>query len=634
MIKSLALTAIASCFLVTGGTAKSEQREVKTPYYSIALTPDGTAIESISVDSLGKGEFRPSVLFTPDVNTSAKTAVPDNPISSSGWQFKFSKKSFEMASTYRPGAPEQPIVLRFNPEQSHATLLAMVDRGQAQLPALLHLPEQGSLRIEVKSREPVFLQYEAHRRPKGYILVLFPGATRSNPRVAYTCTVVAIYPHIVGIESDPRFDGFRRNWLNIFQMQAEDGVLANNSASDPCAFVQHMYSEVAKYTPPLAPGLTAMDLVRASLDKYLAGFPAYGMPGYRMFDAAGSGLTGYKTPTADSYPSMLVAAGDYVSTTHDTGWLAKNYAGLRAWAEATLATDTNGDGLMKAADTGNTGSWDPHPGVEVSRSSNWWDTIGFGYEDAYANALAYRALEDMVAMARLANRPADAERYRQCADKLRAAYLSAFLDPKTGVLAGWRSQDGQLHDYWFPWVNGAAIVYGLVPEKLGNAIYDRLLKKMKEVGYTNFELGLPGNLIPIRREDYAGRSPRWGAPQKEDGSDGFQIYENGGATASFAYYTIAALYKLGRVQDGNSILFPMLSGFKKGGFEGRGPNGRTYDWKAWDGTPNGYEGFLADSFMSLAAEMERPMAADTATHQGLNELPPSGTPADPNNRKY
>ena len=31
---------------------------------------------------------------------------------------------------------------------------------------------------------------------------------------------------------------------------------------------------------------------------------------------------------------------------------------------------------------------------------------------------------------------------------------------------------------------------------------DRLLAKMKEVGYTNFALGLPGNLIPVARKDY------------------------------------------------------------------------------------------------------------------------------------
>jgi len=595
------------CCIATQALASPAQLESKTPYYSLALTPDGNSIASLSVDSLGKGEFGPNVLFPPDAKPAAWQAVPAGSIFSSDWQFKFSLQSFQMISTYRPDAPEQPIALRFNPDASHATLLAMVDNGQAKLPALLHLPEQGSLRIEVESREPVLLQYEAHRRDKGYVMMFFPGATQSNPRVTYTLTVVAIYPHIAGIESDPRFDGFRRNWLNIFQVQAEDGVLANNSSSDPCAFVQHMYTEIAKYTPPLAPGLTAMDLVRMSLDRYLHGALACGMPYYRGFDGTGIPWQSRNTASADTYPSLLTAAGDYVTATHDTAWLRKNYHGLRTWADDMLATDTNGDGLMQFTGSGNADSWPPRPGGGVFlRPSNWWDTIGFGYEDAYSNALAYHALQQMAAMAQLAGQHADAERYRQRAAKLKQAYVPAFFDSKTGVLAGWRSRDGQLHDYWFPWVNGAAVVYGLVPEKLGNAIYDRLLAKMNEVGYTNFEHGLPGNLIPIRREDWEDFNPNGGAPTKADGSDGFQIYENGGATAAFAYYTVAALYKLGRVQDGDRIMFPMLKTYKSGGFQGRGPNGRSYDWQKWDGTPKGYEGLLVDCFMALGAVMERP----------------------------
>ena len=617
MIRSLAFFVVLSCSLSAASVAASAQREVKTPYYSLTLTPDGEGIAALSVDSLGKGEFRPSTLFPPEAKPSAQTTSQEkSPVNTnSDWQFKFSPQSFEMVSIYRVDAPEQPIVLRFDPEQSHATLLAMVDGGQAKLPALLHLPEQGSLRIEVESREPVLLQYEAHRRAKGYVEVIFPGATQSNPRVAYTFTIIAIYPHIAGIESDPHFDGFRRNWLNIFQVQAEDGVLANNSASDPCAFVQHMYTEVAKSTPSLAPGLTAMDLVRMSLDRYLHGALACGMPYYRGFDGTSIPWNSRNTVSSDAYPSLLTAAGDYVTSTHDTEWLKKNYGGLRRWADDMLATDTNGDGLMKFTASGNAGSWTPRPGGGVFlRPANWWDTIGFGYEDAYSNALAYHALEEMAAMAQLAGQHADKERCLQCAARLKRAFVPTFYDPRTGVLAGWHSQDGKLHDYWFLWVNGAAVVYGLVPEKLGNAIFDRLLAKMKEVGYTNFELGLPGNLIPVRREDYEDLNPNGGAPKKADGSDGFQIYENGGATAAFAYYTIAALYKLGRVQDGDRILFPMLKSYASGGFQGRGPNGRTYDWQTWDGTPRGYEGFLTDCFMALAAVMERPAVSGAHIH--------------------
>jgi hypothetical protein len=50
----------------------------------------------------------------------------------------------------------------------------------------------------------------------------------------------------------------------------------------------------------------------------------------------------------------------------------------------------------------------------------------------------------------------------------------------------------------------------------------------------------------------------------------------------------------------------MLKNYASGGFQGRGPNGRTYDWQMWDGTPRGYEGLLTDCFMALVAVMERP----------------------------
>ena len=134
---------------------------------------------------------------------------------------------------------------------------------------------------------------------------------------------------------------------------------------------------------------------------------------------------------------------------------------------------------------------------------------------------------------------------------------------------------------------------------------DRLLAKMKEVGYTHFEYGLPGNLIPVRRDDYLEPRQEWGGGTKADGSDGFQIYENGGATACFAYFTLQALYQLGRKAEADTILFPMLRAFENGGFQGSSPNGRSYDWKSWDGKPYGYEGLLVDGYMTLLAALSR-----------------------------
>jgi len=128
---------------------------------------------------------------------------------------------------------------------------------------------------------------------------------------------------------------------------------------------------------------------------------------------------------------------------------------------------------------------------------------------------------------------------------------------------------------------------------------------MREVGYTHFEYGLPGNLIPVRREDYVDHDKRFGGPAKADGSDGFEIYENGGATACYAYFTLQALYQLGRHKEADAMLLPMLQGFEKGGFQGTAPNGMSYDWKAWDGSPHGYEGLLVDGYQALLAVLSR-----------------------------
>lgn len=276
-----------------------------------------------------------------------------------------------------------------------------------------------------------------------------------------------------------------------------------------------------------------------------------------------------------------------------------HYPALRATAEKMLATDTDGDGLIKYVATGNSGTW--NEGQPKVRPSNWWDTIGFGHEDAYANALAYRALQGMGRMAAEAQIPADAAHYNAAAAKLHDAYFKAFYDPATGVLAGWRSADGVTHDYYFLFVNGIAILYGLVPDDRAAGIMDRLWDKMAEVGYTNFRLGLPEDLIPILRKDYAHLNPRYGGGVREDNLDGFQIYQNGGASACFAYFPIAAFDRVGEHARAKQILLPILEAFDNREFEGEGPNHLTNDWRKWDGTAEGYEGFLTDNYYALLA---------------------------------
>jgi hypothetical protein len=411
--------------------------------------------------------------------------------------------------------------------------------------------------------------------------------------------VTAIHPRI---GNDPRYDGFRRDWLNIFQVNPRLQMLANNASSDPCAFTLFEYSDLALHTPPLADSLTANDLIRMTLDRYLAGAKGYGQAGYGP-GVSGADVIGWKTPwtSLDSLPSFLISACNYVNGSRDLNWARANYDKLAAWGREMFAADKDGNGLIEYPGTGKFGD---RPKRD-RRPSNWWDTINFGHEDAFANALAYRAATMFADLARRLQHADDAEFFAAKAAKLRAAYAPTFLNPATGVLAGWKSADGQLHDYWFTYVQGMAITFGLLDDKTANSVMDKLLAKMQAVGYTNFAIGLPGNLVPVKKGDYVHENHKpeaTGEPLLDDGSDGFQFYENGGATGCWAYYTVKALYQLGRVEDARRIFHPMLAGYAAGKFQGFDPkSGRSLDWRDWQGGGHGYEGLLVDNYLPLLA---------------------------------
>ncbi len=581
--------------------ATSQEPEYRSAFLRVQLAADQPNFVSLAVDSLGQAKLDRNVML-PLKSPTMKFQVlhTGNSVEyrtagegAQAWSFDLQQRSIVIRSSYSENAPPPPLILDFDPRGSHATLLGLFsDEGEIRLPAVLHFPDQGTLRI-TSNTAGLRLGYDALRFRDNFVRVSFPPASEGQPNIEYRLDVTAIYPPNPKVDSDPRYDGYRRDFLNILQLNPRRRVLANNAASDAVAFTVFKYSMMATHVPPLADGLTALDILRQTLDRYVGGMLGYGMKGYDENLAI-------KYDSLDTYPSLVIASADYVRASADDAWLKRNYSVLRTWADKMIALDADGDGLMEYPLTGNSGSWPPQV---MQRPSNWWDTIGFGHKDAYANALAYRAFADMAELSRRAGQTGDAQLYDRHARKIKATYYQTFYDPKTGVLAGWKSADGKLHDYYFLFVNGIAVTYGLVDRRQGNAIWDKLLQKMKEVGYTRFELGLPGNLIPIRKEDYVDLQKEFGGPSKEDGSDAFQIYENGGATACYAYFTIQALKDLGRQKEADDILFPMLKGFSSGGFQGSDANGKTYDWKAWDGSPHGYEGLLVDGYLTLLAAM-------------------------------
>lgn len=598
-------------------TLEAAEADFQSSYLAVGFSRCAPAFTLFTVDALGQGKLAGNpVLATANPPVAALRFVTNsgakfsyvvqtaNARSVPAWEMVCREKTLKLRSRFVPGVSNPPFVLKFDQKANHATLLGLMPPGERSvvLPGVLHLPDLGSVRIRsnVKGAK---LDYDARRALKpNFVEVSFPPATAAQPDVSYQLEVAAIYPKLHGIEKDGRFDGFRRNYLNMLQANPRARMLANNSSSDPCAFTVFKYSEIARRAPPLVDGLTALDLIRMTLDGYLAGAKGYGQVGYGPTNPVGADILGWGSPydSADTYPSLLIAACNYAQGAKDWKWARANYDLLATWGHRIFEMDRDGNGLIEYPTSGNYGD---RP-TDKRRPANWWDTINFGHEDAYANALAYRAATQFTEVARKLGTKDDAEFFASRAAKLRAVYVPTFLNPATGVLAGWRSADGQLHDYWFTFVSGAAITYGLVDDQDANAILDKLLAKMAQVGYTNYSLGLPGNLVPVRRGDYVfhDNPPEvFGVPRLEDGSDGFQYYENGGATGCYAYFTVKALYKLGRVADARKIFLPMLEGYANGDFQGFCDSGMSKDWRDWRGGCHGYEGFLVDNYLPLLA---------------------------------
>jgi len=490
--KALVLS-LAVAVAVTAQAAESGESALRSESSLIQVTFDGRqpGLSALSIDSLKRGSFRPSPIVdsgAPAVRYTvtskngwiqyALNSNPRRPI----WEMRCEGNILRMRSFFKPNGASKDMTWKFNPDVTHATLLGHVTPGgDVALPAVLHLPGMGSLRIY--ANRAAALHYDARRNTVHFVSVTFPAATEQHKLMEYTLETAAIFPALPGVAADDaRFDGFRRDFLDIFQQQAEMHVLANNAASDACGFTVYEYADMARHTPELVKGLTALDLVRETLDRYLAGFLGYGMPGYKMYDSSDPD-TQFPHPSLDTYPSLLIAAYDYADGSGDERWLRQNYKGLRKWADRMTAANADGSPLLEYPESGNSGSWTEKITV---RPSNWWDTIGFAHQDAYANALGYRALRGMAALAERVGETADAEKYRLRAQQIHDAYAKAFVDPQAGVVAGWRSRDGQLHNYYFPFVNGIAVRYGLLDREQSRQVMDNILRKMESVGYEAF----------------------------------------------------------------------------------------------------------------------------------------------------
>lgn len=184
------------------------------------------------------------------------------------------------------------------------------------------------------------------------------------------------------------------------------------------------------------------------------------------------------------------------------------------------------------------------------------------------------------------------------------------MNPATGWLGWWRSRDGALHDYDSPLVNGLAIDYGLIDPAQGREILKALREKMRVVGFNRFDLGIPMTLLPVHRGDYL-QIDAFGCPKKEDGSDTFGQYLNGGVIPGDTLRFLAGCYTVGEDKIADDILDAMLGRLAKGDF----PAGfatsivdaypRGAEFFTWTGESCGYEGLLSHAYHFLQAVVVR-----------------------------
>lgn len=509
------------------------------------------------------------------------------------------------------------LVLPFDPQVTPTTVLPLdwEADGSLRLPAVISAPDFGSMLLADTTGRRLRGRLTGSRSDKAVDLIVeLPIPQRGAP---YTLELVPIHlDPPAGLKDCDRWTIARRGWWGALQptarwgeagrpFSAPAGILGNNVISDPASCSLWFYADQAFWTPQVTPDISAARMVRRTIDWWLD----------HRLQPTGEVICYWDYLNfLDANAGPLIAAWDYVESTGDIAWLAQRMDLLERIAEFLASRDVDGDGLVEAVQSGNRGTLQqPH------RSCAWWDALNCGHKDGYTNALIYRAWRCLADLERQLGRHDRQARYALLADRLKSAYAATLHNPQTGWLAWWKSEDGELHDYASTVVNGLAIEYGLVEPGQGREILDRLWAKIEEVGFDRFDLGIPPMLVPVARSDYL-LPNGLGIPQREDGTDTFGHYMNGGITAGQTLHFLAAHYVVDRPDRADKVLDAMLTRQAAGKFQ-NGVRDAAYqgiDWTDWQGNPTGYEGYLADSFRFLQAIMLRDPALRARYYRPLH----------------
>ena len=531
-------------------------------------------------------------------------------------------------------APVYDLALLFNLTQEHCPTAilphAIEEDTRLIAPWLFIAPDHGHFYVEVQSPMPWHATLLGQRFSHTLLWTMRSGRPYTKgdvTRIRFSPTPIAI-PE--GIDT-AAWQRIRRPWLNQFQARADEFdpssigfdtplMLANNVLSAPAICCTAYYSDAMLFNPEPLPGINLSLFVRRTLDYWL-GHRVMGLGNVAAFSSWDLYLM--------TNPMMISCAWDYMQMTQDLDWLGANIDKLQTVAAFILRRDQDCDGLSESLQSGN--AWSLR---DPDRSDFYLETINFGHKNALTNALAYRAYHCMVDLLTSLGHTEEAKIYTRAAAKLKQAYVPAFYNQATGVLAGWISQDGQMHDYIFPFVNGLACAYGLVEKSQGQDILSRIMARLRELKPQGWRWGVPINLLPVPDCDliqppfsvgfgggYQTKKlpvvhdelglPRYVDPTGELSFRGAALY-NGATQTMATAQLIMGLIAMDMPEEADWLFKPMMAAAEAGELQ----NGLRHDSAAhderkgaehhdWDGNPTGYEGYLPEGWYFLMTAMMR-----------------------------
>jgi len=371
--------------------------------------------------------------------------------------------------------------------------------------------------------------------------------------------------------------GVRRHWASSFSCyRPEWGGFSNHAASVNCHVNQHTPIDVAAFTQRPRNGFDPLSTARFTI-------------GRALMDGGGYGY--WRNLYLDSDPVLVCSAGRIWQVSGDATWLRQVEPGLAAAVERMLAT-IGAEGLVVCRDlSGNSGShrW----------SSNAWDVVGFGHLDAYVNAWTYRGLRNGTALLRELDRGDLANLARDAAARLRDNYARWLVNPETGWVIGWRSRDGEIHDYGYLWINGPACAFGLLTPESAKRALGNLESLRDRLGLQSARLGLPFNLLPLRSGDHM--LPVMPGYQPTEPT--FETYTDGSMSPSAVAFYLRALSIHGFKDRARAMAADLDGGFADDLFSGGAGGGLAEgnEFLSWEGLATGYEGTFGPTMGTLYA---------------------------------